>query len=132
MKKIIIAAAFLFAFAFANAQTNAELKTLIKQSFSYFPRIQELQKASETSELRVGYVRSNYYPVISANGAYTYVTPLSRVNTQNGELVFQPNNNYDFNVSLTQPIWDFGKTNAQIAKAKTDLLSGTTNIEQAK
>jgi len=132
MKKIIIATAFLFAFTFANAQTNAELKTLIKQSFSYFPRIQELQKASEVSDLRVGLARSNYYPVISGNGSYTYITPLSRVNTPNGELVFQPNNNYDFNVSLTQPIWDFGKTNAQIAKAKTDLLSATTNIEQAK
>jgi len=132
MKKIIIAIAFLFAIAFANAQTSTELKTLIKQSFSYFPRIQELQKASETSELRLGLARSNYYPVISGNGSYTYITPLSKVNTQGGELVFQPNNNYDFNLSLTQPIWDFGKTNAQIAKAKTDLLSATTNIEHAK
>ncbi len=132
MKKIFLLAAFLIMFAWADAQTNNELNTLIKQSFSYFPRIQELQKASETSGLRVGYVRSNYYPVISANGAYTYITPLSKVNTQGGELVFQPNNNYDFNIQLTQPIWDFGKTNAQIAKAKTDLLSATTNIEQAK
>lgn len=132
MKRIILPVVFLLAVASANAQSNAELKTLIKQSFSYFPRIQELQKASETSALRVGYARSNYYPVISANGAYTYITPLSKVNTQNGELVFQPNNNYDFNIQLTQPIWDFGKTNAQIAKAKTDLLSATTNIEQAK
>jgi len=132
MKKIFLPAFFLFASTLANAQTSDELKTLIKQSFSYFPRIQELQKASETSELRVGLARSNYYPVIAANGNYTYITPLSKVNTQNGELVFQPNNNYDFNLSLTQPIWDFGKTNAQIAKAKTDLLSATTNIEQAK
>src|SRR5882762_2321219 len=132
MKKIIIATAFWFAFAFANAQTSAELKVLIKQSFSYFPRIQELQKASEVSDLRVGLARSNYYPVISGNGSYTYITPLSKVLTQGGELVFQPNNNYDFNIQLTQPIWDFGKTNAQIAKAKTDLLSATTNIEQAK
>ena len=132
MKRIILPGAFLFVFAFANAQSNAELKTLIKQSFSYFPRIQELQKASEVSDLRVGLARSNYYPVISGNGSYTYVTPLSIVHTPTGDLVFQPNNNYDFNVSLTQPIWDFGKTNAQIAKAKTDLLSATTNIEQAK
>ncbi len=132
MKKIIIATAFLFMSAFAEAQSSTELKALIKQSFSYFPRIQELQKASEVSDLRVGLARSNYYPVISGNGSYTYITPLSRVTTPSGEIVFQPNNNYDFNVSLTQPIWDFGKTNAQIAKAKTDLLSATTNIEQAK
>src|SRR5215831_14458955 len=116
MKKIFLSFAFLSGFAFANAQSNEELKTLIKQSFNYFPKIQELQKASETSDLRVGLARSNYYPVISGNGSYTYITPLSRITPPGGggELVFQPHNNYDFNVSLTQPIWDFGKTNAQI------------------
>lgn len=132
MKKIFLSLASLLVFTIVNAQTNDELKSLIKKSFNYFPRIQELQKASETSDLRVGLARSNYYPVISGNGSYTYVTPLSKININGGEFFFQPNNNYDFNVSLTQPIWDFGKTNAQIAKAKTDLLSATTNIEQAK
>ncbi|HEV8512476.1 MAG TPA: TolC family protein, partial [Cyclobacteriaceae bacterium] len=131
MKKIFLSLTSLLVFTFVNAQTNTELQSLIKQSFTYFPKIQELQKASEASGLRVGLARSNYYPVISGNGSYTYVTPISTVNFGQ-ELKFQPNNNYDFNVSLTQPIWDFGKTNAQIAKAKTDLLSATTNIEQAK
>ena len=132
MKKIFTSAVFLLTLASANAQTNNELKTLIKQSFSYFPRIQELQKASETSELRVGLARSNYYPVISGNAAYTYVTPLSTANFFGSEVKFQPNNNYNFNIAFTQPIWDFGKTNAQIAKTKTELLSATTNVEQAK
>jgi outer membrane protein len=132
MKRIFLAATFLLVFAFADAQPNSELKKLITQSFSYFPRIQELQKASETSELRVGLARSNYYPVISGNAAYTYVTPLSTANFFGNEVKFQPNNNYNFNLAVTQPIWDFGKTNAQIARAKTDLLSATTNIEQSK
>ncbi len=132
MKRIFTTAGLLLAFAFADAQTNNELKTLIKQSFSYFPRIQELQKASETSELRVGLVRSNYYPVISGSGSYTYVNPLSKIYLNGGEFRFQPYNNYNFNIAVTQPIWDFGKTNAQIAKAKTELLSATTSIEQAK
>src|SRR6478609_7839985 len=132
MKKIVIATAFLFAFAFANAQTNAELKALIKQSFTYFPKIQELQKASEASDLRVGLARSNYYPVISGLGSYNYLTPISHKDFGQGDFKFQPYNNYNLNVSVTQPIWDFGRTNAQIAKAKTDLLSATTNIEQAK
>ncbi len=132
MKKVVTGIAFFFVFAFAEAQTNNELKALITQSFSYFPRIQELQKAAEVSDLRVGLSRSNYYPVISGIGSYSYVTPLSKINFGGSELKLNPNDNYNFNISVTQPIWDFGKTNALIAKSKVDLLSATTNIEQAK
>ncbi len=132
MKKIFLPAAFLLTFAFADAQTNNELKSLISQSFGYFPRIQELQKASEVSALRVDLVRSNYYPVITGNGSYNYVTPLSKINFGGNDLKLQPNNNHNYNISITQPIWDFGKTQAQIAKSKVDLLSATTNVEQAK
>ncbi len=132
MKKIVASIAFLFVFAFAEAQTNNELNTLINQSFTYFPRIQELHKAAEVSDLRVGLSRSNYLPVVAGNGSYTYVTPLSKANFGGSEFKFQPNNNYNFNLSVTQPIWDFGKTNALIAKSKTELLTATTNIEQTK
>ncbi|MBS1508444.1 MAG: TolC family protein [Bacteroidetes bacterium] len=132
MKKIFLPILFLLTVAFAKAQTTTELKTLITQSFTYFPRIQELQKNAETADLRVGLNRSNYYPVISGAASYTYVTPLSTANFFGNEVKFQPNNNYNFNISLTQPIWDFGKTNALIAKSKAELLSATTNIEQAK
>jgi outer membrane protein len=132
MKKIVATITFFMALAFARGQTNPELKTLINQSFGYFPRIQELQKSAETSDLRVGLARSNYYPVIAGNGSYSYVTPVSTANLFGNEYKFQPNNNYNFNISVNQPIWDFGKANALISKSKAELLSATTNIEQAK
>src|SRR5258707_8662444 len=130
MKRIVTLNALMLMFAFANAQTNPELKGLINQSFNYFPRIQELQKSSEVSAIRVKQAWSNYRPAVSGIGQYNYVNPISQANFGGGEIKFQPNNNYNFNLSVTQPIWDFGKTNAQIAKAKTDLLSANTNIEQ--
>ncbi|MBI1769895.1 MAG: TolC family protein [Bacteroidetes bacterium] len=132
MKRIFIINMLILTFAFADAQTNSELKSLINKSFNYFPRIQELQKASEVSAIRVQQAWSNYQPVLSGVGSFNYVNPISQANFGAGEIKFQPNNNYNFNLAVTQPIWDFGKTNAQIAKAKTDLLSANTNIEQAK
>lgn len=132
MKRIFLLSVFSVVFAFANAQTNSELKSLINQSFNYFPRIQELQKASEVSAIRVKQAWSNYQPNVSGIAQYNYLTPISHKDFGGGDFKFQPNNNYNFNVGVTQPIWDFGKTNAQIAKAKTELLSATTNIEQAK
>jgi len=132
MKRIFLLVSALSSLAFANAQSNAELKDLINKSLSYFPRIQELQKASEASASRVDLAKSNYFPSISAVGSYNYINPISKFNFNGGEINLFPNNNYNFNLAVTQPIWDFGKTNAQIAKAKTELLSATTNIEQAK
>lgn len=132
MKRIVLLIGSLFSLAFATAQTNAELKGLINQSFGYFPRIQELQKASEISSSRVDLVKSNYFPSISAVGSYNYINPISKFNFNGSDINLFPFNNYNFNLAITQPIWDFGKTNAQIAKAKTELLSATTNIEQAK
>jgi outer membrane protein len=132
MKRIVLLIGILFSLTSSNAQTNAELKGLINQSFGYFPRIQELQKASEASSSRVDLARSNYFPLISAVGSYSYINPISKFNFNGGDINLFPNNNYNFNLAITQPIWDFGKTNAQIAKAKTELLSATTNIEQAK
>ena len=132
MKKIFLPISFVLTFAFADAQTNPELKSLITQSFNYFSRIQELQKASEVSAIRVKQAWANYQPIVSGVAQYTYVTPISQANFGGGEIKFQPNNNYNFNIGVTQPIWDFGKTNAMIAKAKTELLTATTNIEQAK
>jgi len=132
MKKILISLTLLMPFAFVQAQTNNELKALISQSFGYFPRIQELQKNAEAADLRVNFNRSNYYPVVAGNGSYTYVTPLSKAVFGGNEFKFQPNNNYNFNIAVTQPIWDFGKTNALIAKSKAELLSANTNVEQAR
>jgi outer membrane protein TolC len=119
MKKIFISTVCLLMAIVSNSQTNPELKALISQSFTYFPRIQELQKSAEASDMRVDLARSNYYPVINGTGSYSYVNPISQKDFGTGVLQFQPYNNYNFNVSITQPIWDFGKTNAQIAKAKT-------------
>ena len=49
----------------ASAQTNPELAGLIKQSFAYFPKIQELEKATEISDIQTSIARSGHWPVVS-------------------------------------------------------------------
>ncbi len=137
MKKIIILLAFLSAFTASHAQVNSELNQLILKSFSYFPRLQELNKTAEINELRIDVAQSNYLPIINGTGAYSYVTPIGQTSfpispTESKVIKFQPNNNYNVNVGLVQPIWDFGKTKAQIEKAKAELLVTKQNTEAAK
>lgn len=136
MKKILVSL-LMIASAFAQAQVNPELNKLIVQSFTYFPKIQELNKASEISEIRVDVVRSNYLPNINGTASYNYLDPVSQANipvsaTETRALKFQPNNNYNVNVGLNQVVWDFGKIKAQVEKAKADLQVTQQNTESAK
>ena len=122
-----------------NAQTPKELSALIQQSFSYFPRIKELDKSAELAELRVDLAKRNYLPTVNGTASYSYISPVAQTNFVTGPnpsdvrtLQFQPNNNVNFNVGLNQVLWDFGKTQAQIEKAKADLLVTKQNTESAK
>ncbi|RAV98798.1 TolC family protein [Pseudochryseolinea flava] len=137
MKKILFSIVALAFTTHVLAQTNAELRALIQESFQYQPKLQELSKASEIGEIRVGMAESGYLPVISGNASYSYIDPVGETKfpvsaTETRTIQFQPNNNYNVNVGLNQVIWDFGRTQAQIEKAKVDLLVTKQNTEAAK
>lgn len=137
MKKIFILSVFIVSFASANAQVNTELNKLILQSFQYNPRIQELNKTSEISEVRVDVAESNFLPTINGTASYSYVNPLSQTTipisaTETRTLLFQPHNNINMNIGVSQNLWDFGKTKSQVEKAKADLMVSKQNTETAK
>ena len=136
MKKILTIVFALLA-SWANAQTNPELKTLVQQSFSYFPRLQELEKSNEISALKIDVTRSYYMPSVTGTASYSYVDPVNSAAFPSGPgetrtIQFQPNNNYNANIGLNQVIWDFGKTQSQIEKLKADLQAGKYNKEAAE
>ena len=136
MKKIIILLSFLTMVQFSEAQVNAELKNWIQQSFGYFPKLKELDKTAELGETRIDVAQSNYLPNINGTASYSYINPVSEKNFGAPEapqlLQFNPHNNVNFNVGVSQVLWDFGKTQAQIEKAKNELLVNKQNTEAAK
>ena len=138
MKKIFIPL-FIFATSVCFGQVNPELNGLVKQSLTYFPRIQELTATEEINSMRVDVAKSNYLPNINGTGTYNYVNPVGQISGfpkgTTGEtttLQFQPHDNYNFNVGLNQSVWDFGRTKAQIEKSKNDLLVARANTESAR
>lgn len=136
MKKILTLLTVAFAFS-VQAQVNPQLNKWIVQSFSYYPKIQELETTSEISAARVSIAQSNYMPNINGTATYNYVDPVSQTQfpvsaTGTKTLLFQPHNNYNVNVGLTQTIWDFGKTKAQVEKAKAELQGSQQNIDAAR
>ncbi len=137
MKKItaLFASALISIMAFG--QSGQELNNLVLESFKYFPRIKELNTATEVSELRVDVAQSNFLPNVNGVGSYTYLNPISEkefpVGPNEMELLkFQPYNNYNLNLGVNQLLWDFGRSKAQVDKAKSDLLVSRLNTDAAK
>src|SRR5947209_8763241 len=139
MKRVIISiiGAVIFIQSFAQ-QVNTELKTLINQSFTYFPRFKELDQAVKINEQRVELASLGNKPNVAGNFDYNYVWPVPSIDFptgNNGEtkkFEFQPNHNINTFVSLSTPIYDFGKTKANVDKAKEDLQQSRNTIEYNK
>jgi outer membrane protein len=140
MKTIRILIATVWIAGIAGAQTtvvNPDLKALINKSFSYFPKMKELQQQVQTNVYRAEATQSGYLPTVSANVGYTYLAPISQVlfPTGPGEyttLLFQPNNNFTSALTVNQSIFDFGKVKASVEKAKDDIKVSKANVDANK
>jgi len=134
MKTLFIIISFLSASLALRAQENtADLKTLINQSFSYFPAFKELGQALDVEQQRIELAKAAGLPSVQATGSYRYINPVSQINVPLGNQVldFQimPNNNYSTMVNASYTLWDFGVVKAGVDRAKTGLQYAKDNLE---
>jgi outer membrane protein TolC len=139
MKKILIASLTVFIThgSFGQVQANNELKSLINQSFGYFPQIKEVQNSVITSQQRVD-IAGIRIPEISGNASYNYVKPKIEIPFPmgpNGELVnfqFAPVHNAAASVNADYQLLDFGRIKANVVKAKADLQYAKDNVDYVR
>jgi outer membrane protein len=133
MKKLIILLLGTGMLHAANAQVNPELKSLIQQSFNYFPKFSELKQAAAINQQQVELAATGKRPEISGVAMYNYSAPVAEAQFPFGNevktLQFQPNNNFNFGVNIFQPLIDFGKTKLQVERARHALQESKENIE---
>lgn len=138
MKKILLILGLGFTIQQAFAQVaNTDLKNLIQQSFSYYPRFKELEQAVTINENKVELAATGNKPVINASGNYTYVAPVAEIPFPDGAghtniVKFQPNHNVVAGINVFAPIYDFGKTKLEIERARLDVQQAKTNIEYSR
>ena len=68
----------------AQVQTNNELKTLINQSFSYFPKVKEAENTISTAQQKLEIAQTNL-PTIDGTASYRYVQPKITLPLQMGD-----------------------------------------------
>ncbi len=100
------------------------------------PTIVAGQNTVSASQSRVYEAKSNYYPQIAADASYTRVKPLSGtkvVSTGTPGTGFSTSTSsfdqYSGNLTLSQNIYDFGKTSSQVDIQKYLLDSSKSDLE---
>jgi len=106
------------------------LKEAIHNVLQNQPSLDEIQDQVNAAESQVRQAHVTYYPKAAANVDYSHINPVPSVSLGNGgTFTIAPYNNYDFNVSIEQDLYDFGRTKADIALAKSRML---TTQDQAR
>jgi len=124
MKKILITSFALFFFALvSNAQNlvNAELKTLLQKSLTYFPKVKEVEQSVQLAENKLKLTELNKYPDFTIDASYAYVRPKIEVAFGENSFQFAPLHNVSGAINGTYALIDFGRLKANIEKSKLEL-----------
>ena len=117
---------------YSQLKINEELKTLINQSFDYFPKIKEAQNFVKTAEEKLSLTELNKTPDIGFNTSYNYIMPKIAFPINGKEIQFAPVNNINANINAGYTLLDFGRLKAGVEKAKADIQFSKDNVELVK
>ncbi len=139
MKHIIFIIVLVSVVQYVQAQelNNTELKNLIQQSFSYFPKLKELDQQVKINEQKVELESFGNQPNVTAFANYNFIGPIPEATIPTGpntfrKLQFQPRNNISAGLQASYTIWDFGRTKMNILKAKEDVQQAKNMIDYNK
>ena len=135
MKKIVLCMVVLvstYTSSMAQSLINGELKNLLNQSLQYFPKVKEVQQSVQLAEDKLTLTELNKYPDITMDASYAYVQP--KIEVAFGEKTFQfaPVHNVSGALNGSYTLFDFGRLESNIQKAKLELQTSKHVAEQLK
>jgi outer membrane protein TolC len=112
-----------------NQGETLELDRCIEIAVKSHPTIRAAAHTLKAGESRVGQAKSGYYPQISGSAGYSRIDPSSTA----GRSVTRPGayDSYSSSVNLSQNIFDFGKTAAQVQIQTLNLDSSRFDFDSA-
>lgn len=123
---------FINSIVFSQSKINAELKSLITQSFGFFPKVKEAENSVKTAEERLALTSLNKTPDIGFNTSYNFIMPKISFPINGKEIQFAPVNNINANIGANYTLIDFGRLKAGVDKSKSDIQLSKDNVELVK
>ena len=116
----------------AQVTVNTELKSLINQSFGYFPKVKEIQNTVATAQEKLALTQLNKFPEITADASYSYVRPKIELPINGNTFQFAPVNNFSGALNANYALFDFGRLQANVERSKDDLQFAKHNVDYVK
>ncbi len=119
-----------------NAQTNdtLTLSQAIQMAIKNSPSYQAGEAAVEEAKARYREAESYAYPQFAGDASYTRIDPVVTlqfpINGHNESFSTMPNDNYNGAFTLQQPLWSFGRFEAEDRVAESGIKSATDNLDQ--
>jgi outer membrane protein TolC len=133
MKKIILLLlVVIYNPSFSQSLINGELKSLLNQSLTYFPKVKEVQQSVQLAEDKLALTELNKYPDLTIDASYAYVQPKIEVPFGDKTFQFAPEHNVSGALNGSYILFDFGRLQSNIEKAKLELQTSKHVAEQLK
>lgn len=116
--------------SYSDSLTVEEAVTL---ALTNHPAVIAAEEALRAAEARIETSRSPFYPDISFSGSYTRIAPVPEfVIPGLGAEKLAPDNNYDVFVGVRQLVYDFGRTEASVALARSGRDAAADYVNQVR
>ena len=96
------------------------------------PSITNLTELSNASTSRLSQTRAGFLPQVTGTATYTRIDPVVKLPFNGETLQFAPNNNYDFHLTAQYLLFDFGKNEATVKVAESQVQTTQDNITVAR
>ncbi|MDB5266993.1 MAG: hypothetical protein JWP58_33 [Hymenobacter sp.] len=96
------------------------------------PSITNLTELSAASTSRLSQTRAGFLPQVTGTATYTRIDPVVKLPFNGEVLQFAPNNNYDFHITAQYLLFDFGKNEATVRVAESQVQTAQDNITVAR
>lgn len=110
----------------------AELTDLVNKSFTFFPKIKEVENEVLSSKEKLSVNLLNNKPDITFNGSYNFIMPKISFPINGKEIQFAPVNNFNGTFGSSYTLLDFGRYKANITKSKSEIQLSESNVSIAK
>jgi outer membrane protein len=133
MKKIIL---FLSIFSFCFSQEKVSLEKYIEIAVKQNSGLKPLEETINNSAIKIEQSKSAYYPQLSLSGSYTRMSLFSEMTIPfNGKMMtfqFGVPNNYSTKATVSQQIFNWGRTAKTVELNFTGVESANTGLEMNK
>lgn len=114
-------------------QDSLSLNAIISEVVQNHPMVKKAMEDVNASDAKIGAAKSSYLPYVDFESSYTRIGPISSIAIPDlGTFTLFPHDNYTGVVNVNQTLFDFGKTDKNVAVEKQGKELSRQTVEQVK